>query len=137
MHYVSLYTHKDIGLEEVALCAMKAGFKTYYIAQTNARIGVEYTLDEDGEPRVITLQVWKPDIAKLAQSEPPLLAGREPELIEMLQPTAVFTIAYRAYSLPKLMILMKGLLNTFGGWMISHDTFDVLTEADIDSFMKV
>lgn len=135
MHYVSLYTHADIQLEEIAICAMKAGFKTFYVSQN--RIGVEYSLDIISDKRANVWQIWKPDLLKLYETEPGLLAGREPELIETLKPIAVFTVAYRAVSLPKLMVLMKGMLSSFGGWMVSHDTFDTLTEADVDSFMTV
>jgi hypothetical protein len=135
MHYVSLYTKMDIQLEDVAICAMKSGFKTYYVSAS--RLGVEYTVDEGNETRVNAWQIWKPDLIKLNQTDPSMLAGKEPELIHTLNPSSVFTIAYRTHSLPRLIVLMKGLLNSFGGWMVSHDTFDYLTEAEIDAFMKV
>jgi hypothetical protein len=135
MHYVSLYTPMDIKLDDLAVSAMHSGFKTYYISKT--RIGIEFSLEANGEKRVGTWQIWKSDLLTLSQVEPSLLAGREPELLQILQPACVYTVAYRAYSLPKMMLLMKGFLNTFGGWMVSHDTFEYMTEAELDAFMKV
>jgi hypothetical protein len=124
METMSFYTPASIGIEDIALWAMKVGFKTYFAPPSTVRLMVEYVFEHEGEYRTSAWAFWASDAISLYRNHREMLGDTEIEVIERIKATRAFGISYRPYSLPQLVGLLKALLEHYGGGVLNHETGD-------------
>jgi hypothetical protein len=122
MDSLSFYSRQEKNLEDIAICAMKSGFKTYFAPTSVPRLMVEYVFEVGGEDKSGTWAFEPSDLLSASQAEPESLGDFELKAIQELKPISTFYVYFRPYSFPKLLFLMEKVLECFGGWIVSHNT---------------
>ncbi len=132
MNSLGFYAPKQVSIEDIAICAMKAGFKTGFAPPRKVRLMVEYVVEVDGEYITASWAVGNSNISQLANENPALLGDYELILWEKLKPNSTFYILFHPYSMRRLMDLLKALLECFGGWIVSHETGDYYSADNLE-----
>src|SRR5690606_23586303 len=105
MESLSFYSQQRLDLESIAICAMRSGFKTYFVSLAVTRLMVEYVFELDGEHKTGTWAFQPSDALSLSGTEPELIGDFELKAIQDLKPDSAFYIYFRSYSFPKLLSL--------------------------------
>ena len=135
MESMTLFTQKPLTINEIAISAMKAGFKTYFSPNVKNSLMVEFVVEQSGRFFNGTTQFGGTDFLELYATNPELLGDEQLAAIERYNPIGAIAIAFQPVTLEIIFPLLKELMRDYDGLLLSHNS-NMYTIDTIKSLMN-